>query len=56
MNGIMFRMTLTTYWRGFRINKGWDEPYMYPEIYVSVILGFISFILILRNSDQELYR
>lgn len=53
MNGFSFRMTLTSYWRGIRINGVWDEPEMYPERFISVILGFISFVLVIRDMDRS---
>lgn len=56
MSGISFRMTVTTYWRGMRIYKSWDVPLMYPERYISVIMGFISFFLVIRDKDRELYQ
>ena len=42
MKGLSFRMTITTYYRGFRINSAWDEPNCYPERWVSFIIGWIS--------------
>jgi len=49
----MFRITISTYWRGIRVIKTWDEPFNYPERFVSVILGFISFSLVIRDTEYQ---
>ena len=56
MTGLSFRITVTTYYRGFRVRSGWDEPECYPERWVLVIVGWISFVLVLRDQDKYLYR
>jgi len=50
MTNLSFRMTITTYYRGFRINSAWGEPNCYPEKWVSFIIGWISFLLVIRDN------
>lgn len=50
MTNLLFRITITTYYRGFRIHSAWDEQQCYPERWVSVILGWISFLLVLKDN------
>jgi hypothetical protein len=49
MEGFMFRMTITSYWRGIRVFKTWKEPNIYPSRSITVILGYISFLFAIRD-------